>query len=135
MEKLNDNIDFCSNMQRPEAVFGDGRCSPATLLYLVLAALGASTAETGAFVADTVCALAGFLAFFLDFLAAGVALVEVFFMSALASDLAAIGATVVAAGAGVAAVALANKLARMAWAVLAKNEPYRPPMLVGAATA
>jgi len=26
----------------------------------------------------------------------------------------------------VAAVALANKLARMAWAVLAKNEPYRP---------
>jgi len=27
----------------------------------------------------------------------------------------------------VAAVALANKLARMAWAVLAKNEPYRPP--------
>ena len=35
----------------------------------------------------------------------------------------------------VAAVALANKLARMAWAVLAKNEPYRPPMLAGAATA
>ena len=35
----------------------------------------------------------------------------------------------------VAAVALANKLARMAWAVLAKNEPYRPPMWVGAATA
>jgi transposase len=35
----------------------------------------------------------------------------------------------------VAAVALANKLARMAWAVLAKNEPYRPPMLVSAATA
>jgi transposase len=35
----------------------------------------------------------------------------------------------------VAAVALANKLARMAWAVLAKNEPYRPPMLVGATTA
>jgi transposase len=29
----------------------------------------------------------------------------------------------------VAAVALANKLARMAWAVLAKDEPYRPPML------
>jgi transposase len=29
----------------------------------------------------------------------------------------------------VAAVALANKLARMAWAVLAKNEPYRPPVL------
>ncbi|MEA2959567.1 MAG: transposase [Alphaproteobacteria bacterium] len=29
----------------------------------------------------------------------------------------------------VAAVTLANKLARMAWAVLAKNEPYRPPML------
>ena len=29
----------------------------------------------------------------------------------------------------VAAVALANKLARMAWAVLAKNETYRPPML------
>jgi transposase len=35
----------------------------------------------------------------------------------------------------VAAVALANKLARMAWAVLAEHEPYRPPMLVGAATA
>src|ERR1700690_4117220 len=34
----------------------------------------------------------------------------------------------------VAAVALANKLARMACAVLAKNEPYRPPMLAGAAT-
>src|ERR1700690_3924358 len=34
----------------------------------------------------------------------------------------------------VAAVALANKLARMAWAVLAKNEPYRPPMLAAAAT-
>ena len=30
----------------------------------------------------------------------------------------------------VAAVALANKLARMAWAVLAKNEKYRPPVLV-----
>ncbi len=35
----------------------------------------------------------------------------------------------------VAAVALANKLARMAWAVLAKSEPYRPPIVVGAATA
>ncbi len=35
----------------------------------------------------------------------------------------------------VAGVALANKLARMAWAVLAKNEQYRPPMLSGAATA
>jgi transposase len=35
----------------------------------------------------------------------------------------------------VAAVALANKLARMAWAVLAKNEPYRPPIVVGTATA
>jgi len=34
----------------------------------------------------------------------------------------------------VAAVALANKLARMAWAVLAKNEPYRPPVLAEAAT-
>jgi transposase len=34
----------------------------------------------------------------------------------------------------VAVVALANKLARMAWAVLAKNEPYRPPIAVGAAT-
>ena len=34
----------------------------------------------------------------------------------------------------VAAVALANKLARMAWAVLAKNEPYRPPTLAAAAT-
>jgi transposase len=34
----------------------------------------------------------------------------------------------------VAAVALANKLARTAWAVLARNEPYRPPMLAGAAT-
>src|SRR5438552_8487383 len=31
--------------------------------------------------------------------------------------------------------ALANKLARMAWAVLAKNEKYRPPMLAGAAPA
>jgi transposase len=29
----------------------------------------------------------------------------------------------------VAAVALANKLARIAWAVLAKDEPYRPPLL------
>jgi transposase len=35
----------------------------------------------------------------------------------------------------VAAVALANKLARMAWAVLAKNEPYQPPIVVAAATA
>ena len=33
----------------------------------------------------------------------------------------------------VAAVALANKLARMAWAVLAKNEPYRPPVLADSA--
>ncbi len=29
-------------------------------------------------------------------------------------------------------VALANKLARMAWAVLAKDEPYRPPVLANA---
>src|SRR5271156_6807318 len=34
----------------------------------------------------------------------------------------------------IAIVALANKLARMAWAVLAKNEVYRPPLLAGAAT-
>ena len=32
----------------------------------------------------------------------------------------------------VAIVALANKLARMAWAVLTKNEAYRPPLLAGA---
>ena len=31
----------------------------------------------------------------------------------------------------VAIVALANKLARMAWAVLVKNEAYRPPLLAG----
>jgi transposase len=31
----------------------------------------------------------------------------------------------------VAIVALANKLARMAWAVLAKNEVYKPPLLAG----
>jgi transposase len=31
----------------------------------------------------------------------------------------------------VAGVALANKLARIAWAVLAKEEEYRPPVLVG----
>ena len=30
----------------------------------------------------------------------------------------------------VAIVALANKLLRMAWAVLCKNERYRPPVLV-----
>jgi transposase len=35
----------------------------------------------------------------------------------------------------VAAVALANKLARMAWAVLAKNEHYRPPVLADTAAA
>jgi transposase len=35
----------------------------------------------------------------------------------------------------VTAVALANKLARMAWAVLAKNEAYRPPILVAATPA
>ncbi len=34
----------------------------------------------------------------------------------------------------IAIVALANKLARMAWAVLAKNEAYRPPLVAGAAT-
>ena len=34
----------------------------------------------------------------------------------------------------IAIVALANKLARMAWAVLAKNEVYRPPLLAGTAT-
>ena len=34
----------------------------------------------------------------------------------------------------VAVIALANKLARMAWAVLAKGEAYRPPVLVGAST-
>ena len=31
----------------------------------------------------------------------------------------------------IAIVALANKLARMAWAVLAKNEIYRPLLLAG----
>jgi transposase len=35
----------------------------------------------------------------------------------------------------VAAVALANKLARMAWAVLARNEVYRPPVLAATAAA
>ena len=30
----------------------------------------------------------------------------------------------------VAAVALANKMARMVWAVLSKGEAYRPPLLV-----
>jgi transposase len=35
----------------------------------------------------------------------------------------------------VAAVALANKLARIAWAVLAKNEQYRPPVLADGAAA
>jgi transposase len=35
----------------------------------------------------------------------------------------------------VAVVALANKLAHMPWAVLAKNEPYRPPILIGAVAA
>jgi transposase len=35
----------------------------------------------------------------------------------------------------VAIVALANKLARIAWAVLTKNEVYRPPLLDGAAIA
>jgi hypothetical protein len=35
----------------------------------------------------------------------------------------------------IAIVVLANKLARMAWAVLAKNEVYRPPLIeVTAAT-
>jgi transposase len=34
----------------------------------------------------------------------------------------------------IAIVALANKLVRMAWAVLAKNEVYRPPLLAGTAT-
>jgi transposase len=33
----------------------------------------------------------------------------------------------------IAIVALANKLARMAWAVLANNEVYRPPLLAGTA--
>jgi transposase len=35
----------------------------------------------------------------------------------------------------VAGVALANKMARMAWAVLAKNEPYRPPVSADVAAA
>ena len=30
----------------------------------------------------------------------------------------------------VAAVALANKMARMVWAVLTKGEVYRPPLLI-----
>jgi hypothetical protein len=35
-------------------------------------------------------------------------------------------------GLNVAAVALANKLARIAWAILATNQPYRPAALTGA---
>jgi len=35
----------------------------------------------------------------------------------------------------VAGVALANKLARIAWAVLAKGEVYRPPLLISSASA
>src|SRR5450755_4212504 len=117
MEKLNDYIDFCSKMQRPGSLFCFDRCSLATPIYLALAALGASTAAAGAFVADTVCAVAGFLACFLDFLVAGVALVEVFFISALASGLAAIGAAT--AGAGAAAGMAAGALAGAAGAVVA----------------
>ena len=40
------------------------------------------------------------------------------------------GATNFARHHNVVGVALANKLARMAWAVLTKGEAYRPPMLV-----
>ena len=54
MEKLNDYIDFCCNMQRLGPQFGLCRCSLATQNYLALEALGASTAAAGAFVADTV---------------------------------------------------------------------------------
>jgi hypothetical protein len=105
-------------MQRQERCLATAVAVPQRCFYLVLAAFGASTAETGAFVADTVCALAGFLGFFLDFLAAGVvALVEVFFISAVASDLAAIGAA--AAGAGVAAGVAVGALAGAAGAVVA----------------
>ena len=35
----------------------------------------------------------------------------------------------------VTAVALANKMARMAWAVLTKREPYRPPLAAQAVAA
>ena len=35
----------------------------------------------------------------------------------------------------VAIVPLANQLARMAWAVLAKGEPYRPPVVASAVAA
>lgn len=35
----------------------------------------------------------------------------------------------------VAAVALANKMARVAWAVLAKSEAYRPPLSVSSTEA
>jgi hypothetical protein len=34
----------------------------------------------------------------------------------------------------VVAVALANKLARMTWAVLAKQQEYRPPLLASTAS-
>jgi hypothetical protein len=92
-------------MQRPKAIFGDSRCSPATLIYLAPTTFGASTDEVGALVAGAACVVVGFLAFFFDFLVAGVALVEVFCMPAVASALVAIGAAAAGAGATAGGVA------------------------------
>jgi hypothetical protein len=105
-------------MQRPEAVFRDGRCSTTTVLYLAPTTFGVSTDEVGALVPGAVSVVAGFLAFFFDFLVDEVAVVDVFFISVLASALFAVGAVAAGLAAGAAAVAGAAALAGAAGAVV-----------------
>jgi hypothetical protein len=93
------------------------------LFYFALAAFGASAADVAGFVAETGCVVAGFFAFFLDFLVVDVVLVDALVASALASALTAVGAAAGAATGALAGAVVAGAVVCAAAVSDAANAP------------